>query len=466
MSMKQLGFLKCCQLVLKANKMSREQLEALQQQRLREIIAHARAHSPYYRELYKDLGDNPDFQSLPITTKQGLMQNFDRWLTDPSITLDKVRTFMANDDNIGREFEGKGILNYTSGSTGTQCVVLYDHTTSNITYALNYFRSFAHSPDFLKAIFKGAKYTAIVDDGFYVEYTEFRSQVLSSPYNKHRTQFIDVAESTADIVRKLNTFQPNFIGAYPSVMELLLPEIQAGRLRIKPNIVVIGGENSSPKLRDELRDALKCSVFNTYGATEGGMMAFECSEGNSHINIDWVVLEAVDEEYRPVPPGVRSHKILITNLSNSLQPFIRYEVTDRVIMGGDRCKCGSPLPYLIVEGRTDDILEFEGKNGPVKIIPMNLVPEAKYEGLLRYQLVQKDPYTLEMRLDCVDAASRDYAFQEARKMILHHLQINGVSNVTVYLADIKPQLVTKSGKFKSVFKERKLAEPVITDEND
>lgn len=463
--MSEFGFLTSSLLVRKANRMKPAEIQAVQQERLKALLAHARAHSPYFRGLYQNLGPDPDLTDLPITTKGELMGVFDQWLTDPSITLAKVQAYLANEDNIGRLLEHKCKAYYTSGSTGIQCIVLYDENSMNVMAALNYFRSFANCPDFAKAILKGARYSAIFAPGFYVEHGELRSQVLSSPFNKLRTQFVDVADSTEDIVRQLNRFKPNLIGTYPSAVELLLPEIRSGRLKINPNIVVIGGENSTPELRTELREALHCSVFNTYGATEGGMVAFECSEGHSHINSDWVIIEPVDDQYRPVPPGVRSHKILLTNLANYLQPYIRYEVTDRVIMADTPCKCGSSLPYLTIEGRTDDVLEFESRHGPVKIIPFNLMPDSDMPGLLRYQLVQIDPYTLEMRLQCSDEGTRTVAFARTKRMILKHLAINHVDNVTVYLSEIPPQLTTKSGKFKSVIKAQKNT-AVINDDND
>lgn len=87
-------------------------------------------------------------------------------------------------------------------------------------------------------------------------------------------------------------------------------------------------------------------------------MACECRERHFHVNDDWLIVEPVDAEGKPVPDGVLSDKILLTNLFNYTQPFIRYEVTDRVIIHHEPCHCGNLSPWLELEGRTDDITTF------------------------------------------------------------------------------------------------------------
>ena len=64
----------------------------------------------------------------------------------------------------------------------------------------------------------------------------------------------------------------------------------------------------------------------------------------------------VDDDYQPVPPGQLGKKILVTNLANTVQPFIRYEVGDRVSIAEEPCRCGSRLPRVAhVEGRAAEI---------------------------------------------------------------------------------------------------------------
>lgn len=102
-------------------------------------------------------------------------------------------------------------------------------------------------------------------------------------------------------------------------------------------------------------------------------------------------LNRVDEQYQPVQPGKQSHSVLITNLVNRAQPLIRYELTDRVILSPEPCKCGRPFPVVQVEGRTDDILKCSAPDGHlVQILPLaikTIVEETS--GVRRFQLSKR-----------------------------------------------------------------------------
>ena len=73
---------------------------------------------------------------------------------------------------------------------------------------------------------------------------------------------------------------------------------------------------------------------------------------------DSCIVELVDDAYRPVPPGVASAKVLVTNLYNTLQPLIRYELGDSFTQ-----QPGSPAHghlRVTVVGRSDEILRYPG----------------------------------------------------------------------------------------------------------
>jgi phenylacetate-coenzyme A ligase PaaK-like adenylate-forming protein len=73
---------------------------------------------------------------------------------------------------------------------------------------------------------------------------------------------------------------------------------------------------------------------------------------------DSCLVELVDDAYRPVPPGVASAKVLVTNLYNTLQPLIRYELGDSFTQ-----QPGSPAHghlRVTVVGRSDEILRYPG----------------------------------------------------------------------------------------------------------
>ena len=143
-----------------------------------------------------------------------------------------------------------------------------------------------------------------------------------------------------------------------------------------------------------------------------------------------------------------SDKVLITNLANRIQPFIRYELTDRVIVHDEKCKCGRTSYWVEVEGRTDDILEFYGN---VRIAPMSLYKILEeVPGISRFQLVQKASDRVELRLT---AGDRQRSFEYARKALEDYFTESGVKDVSIIMSEDEPSADKVSGKFKHIFKE-------------
>ncbi len=92
-------------------------------------------------------------------------------------------------------------------------------------------------------------------------------------------------------------------------------------------------------------------------------MAFSCDHDWLHVNSDWVILEPVEKDFHPTPAGEPSHTVLLTNLANRIQPLIRYDLGDSVLMRPDSCPCGSSLPAIRVAGRHDDVLRLKAADG-------------------------------------------------------------------------------------------------------
>lgn len=77
----------------RATKGGPETIERLQTRRFQEMVAHARAHSPVYRTLYRDLPDRVDDpKQLPVTRKKTLMSQFNAWVTGSAITIEALRS--------------------------------------------------------------------------------------------------------------------------------------------------------------------------------------------------------------------------------------------------------------------------------------------------------------------------------------------------------------------------------------
>lgn len=453
--MKKIGILKAMKLCLDYKRFSDIKKIKTRDARLREIVTHAKENSPYYREHYKNIGDDFKLTDLPPVNKIELMENFDDWLTDRSITLSDVNEFMKDLDNIGRKFKNKYLVFTTSGSTGNPLITICDNNSNSIMGGINATRAFARKQD-LKAFFTSKKKTIgiFATGGFYLGNSSVRYRLLSMPWKKRQMAVTSALLPIPRIVSELNAFQPAMLGGYPSILELLIDEQKSGRLHINPVIIMTGGEYLSEKLRERLSDAFKCYVQTSYSCTEGGTIACECTEHNFHINDDWIIVEAVDNDNRQVPDGVKSDKILMTNLFNYTQPFIRYEVTDRVVMHHEPCACGNPSPWLTLEGRTDDIITFRENDEEIKIAPLAIYAILKeIHEIQRFQLVAHKENRLELRVVPADGYSKSEVFDKACRALKTFLATHKVINIEVYLSEEDPKQHEKSGKFKHIINE-------------
>lgn len=429
----------------KGNDLTQDKIKKIQYKRLNKLVNYARNNSSYFRELYSDVGNDFKLEELPTTNKVEMMKCFDSWLTDRNINMQRIEEFTSDIENVGRMIDGKYLIFKTSGSTGNPAVILYDKQNIDVASAVAAFRTFARNEDF-KSFMKNGKRTVGVfaNYGFYLACGMSRYLQLQMPKKKNKIT-VDVNAPEEQIIRELNAFNPSMLSGYPSNLALLSGFEE---LTIKPDVVITGGELLTDEIRKKLTEKFNCYVQTHYSCTEAGEIACECSEKHLHINEDWVIVEPVDKDNHPVPCGVLSDKVLITNLSNFIQPFIRYELTDRIIVHDEKCKCGRNTRWLEIEGRTDDILEFE--NG-ISIAPMSFYKILEeVEGITRFQVVQKSLNKLELR---IIADNRKSAFEKAQGALQEFLISKGLSEIELFLSDEEPQANKVSGKYNHIYKD-------------
>ena len=427
------------------DKRPREKNLNISGKRMRELVDYARKNSPFYKELYAGIGEDFKLTDLPPVTKPQMMASFDDILTDRSISMKKIEEFTSDLDNIGHKIDGKYLVFKTSGSTGVPAVILYDDDAIDVSSAVAAFRTFARQEDF-KSFMKHGKKTAGVfaDYGFYLACGMSKYLQLKMPRQKTKIN-INVNAPEDEIINKLNEFQPAMLSGYPSNLALLA---DFAELDIHPDVVITGGELLTDEIRNKLEKRFGCYVQTHYSCTEGGEIACECSERHLHINEDWIIFEPVDRDNNPVPCGVMSDKVLITNLANKIQPFIRYELTDRVIVHDEKCACGRTSRWVEIEGRTDDILDFG--NG-VRIAPMSLYKILEeVPGMSRFQLVQRAADKLELRLIADD---KNVSFEYTKKSLTDYFAEKGASGIEIVMSDDLPMPDKVSGKFKHIYKD-------------
>ncbi|MDA8219963.1 MAG: isoprenylcysteine carboxylmethyltransferase family protein, partial [Dehalococcoidales bacterium] len=389
-------------------------LERRQRARLAEMVAFARAHSPYYRALYKDLPETvEDPVLLPVTDKKTLMARFDDWVTDRAVTIEKARPFVENPDLFGKQFLGKYIVITTSGTTGTHGIFLSDKRSDSVTgpLFLRMMSSWLGARDIIRIIAGGGRIASVLAIG-----TPTATGVGISRFGPRlgkAFQALSVHAPLPELVAALDAFQPLILTSYGTVTKLLAAEQEAGRLHIHPVLVLLTAEGLPPDEYGRIARVFKTKVANSYAASECFFISSNCEHGWLHVNSDWVVLEPVDADYRPVPPGVQSHTVLISNLANRVQPILRYDLGDSILQRPDPCRCGDPRPAIRVQGRAADLLTFPTDRGDRITMPPLLFGTSIYHipGIEQFQVVQVAPAVLRVRLRLAQGADAGAVWQ-------------------------------------------------------
>ena len=121
---------------LRCNQLSKDHLSEIQKQRFGRLLHHAAKTSKFYQDLYKGIDiDNSRFQDLPIVTKSAMMDNFDRFVTDKRIKLEKIQSWLSNNENVGKLYLGEFLPIPTSGSIGEYALVLYHRKALDLIQA-------------------------------------------------------------------------------------------------------------------------------------------------------------------------------------------------------------------------------------------------------------------------------------------------------------------------------------------
>lgn len=437
-------------------------IQERQQQRLDDIITFARAHSPFYRELYAHLPEDiADLSVLPPVTKPQLMERFDDVLTDRAVKRQDVDRFVADPKNIGRLFHDKYLATTTSGTSGHPGIFVADEFTRSVSGVIQRIRgglmSWYGVGGALKFVLSGRHY-ALLDlvGGPYAGAATIELLRRQQPNVDRWLRLVNVLHSVDSQVAELNAFQPRALGGYPSSILLLAREQVAGRLRVRPMFIIFTGETVTPADREFIEKAFACRSYEVYGSTEHGICAVQCREGWLHYSADWFVLEPVDKDYRAVPAGTFSHTVLITNLMNRLMPLIRYDQGDSILLKPEPCGCGSAFPAMRCFGRANDLLDLPARDscGTVSVAPLNLVTVIEETpGVYRIQVIHAAPNEIDVRLQTLPDTTPDAVWPALVRRVRTYFEEQGIGEVELNLSTEPPKQNPRSGKYQQVIKE-------------
>jgi phenylacetate-coenzyme A ligase PaaK-like adenylate-forming protein len=435
---------------------SPERVGRLQQRRLRRLLQFAVDHSTFYREKYHGLDvERCSLTEFPPTHKGELMAHFDQAVTHPQVRRRDLEHFIEDPANAPKWYLDRYAISHTSGSQGQPMLVVQERLALELAFAFQLTRgNTACKVGPLEAWrrFRQPGRAAILGSqpGFYPSASAF----LHMP--PAVATYLDVrrfAPIYPDLIEQLNAFRPTAISGYASVLQELAR--RADGLRLAPELqqVVSNSEMLTDKARAEFRAAFGVPILDTYLTGECTFLSNGCpTDAGAHVNADWVIVEIVDEQNRPVPPGQRGHRVLVTNLANYVQPYIRYEVGDRVTMATEPCGCGNRLPRIArVEGRTADVFWVRNGDGYRQLV--GLLFKNAFDPMLEvreWQAIQEERNRIRIRLELMPQAQLD----EARvwRSLNRQLESASLRNLVEVSLEVVPSLGTDptTGKLRRV----------------
>ncbi|MGW7196324.1 phenylacetate--CoA ligase PaaK [Streptomyces chryseus] len=329
-----------------AEELGREELGALQLDRLRTTLRHAYENVPFYRRSFDEAGLRPDdcrsladLARFPFTVKTHLRDNY------------PFGMFAVPQSDVRR-------LHASSGTTGLPTVVGYTQGDLDMwaDMVARSIRAAGGRP--------GHKVHVAYGYGLF-------TGGLGAHYGAERLGCTVIPASggmTARQVRLIQDFGPEVIMVTPSYMLTLLDEFE--RQGVDPRstslkVGIFGAEPWTEEMRREIEERFAIDAVDIYGLSEvvGPGVAQECVETKDGLHIweDHFYPEVVDPVTGEVLPDGEQGELVFTSLTKEAMPVVRYRTRDLT-----RLLPGTARPAFRrmekVTGRSDDMVIVRGVN--------------------------------------------------------------------------------------------------------
>lgn len=378
--------------------MSREDLEALQLERLQALVKRVYQKIPFYKESFDKAGINPedikslaDLTKLPFTVKQDMRDAYPFGL------------FAVPRKDVVR-------VHCSSGTTGTATVVGY--TQKDLE---NWGDCFARA---LYGAGCGPDSTLQIAYGY-----GLFTGGLGAHNGGERAGCTVLPMSTGNTkrqVRLMKDFDVDCLCCTPSYALNIAEVAQEEGYDVHEFPIhagILGAEPCSEATRAEIEQKMGIQVYDIYGLSEvmGPGVACECEKQHGlHVCEDQFIIEILDPKtLQPVPDGEWG-EVVFTTLCKECSPLVRYRTRDisRILVG--ECECGRTFRRMDrIAGRTDDMMILRGVN----VFPSQIEEEIVSfpEIAPQYQLILTTKGTLdhaELRVETVP----EFPFDEIRRL--------------------------------------------------
>ncbi|MBR5097821.1 MAG: phenylacetate--CoA ligase [Spirochaetales bacterium] len=324
----------------------REQLRALQSERLVSQVRHVWDNVPYYRHKMEEAGVSPaDIKSIDDITKLPFLKKDDLRESYP----DGLRGVPAK--QCVR-------IHSTSGTTGKRVVAFYtkeDIDLWDTCVARALVAAGITDEDVVQVCYGYGLFTGGLGLHGGAEKLGCLVLPMSSGTTDRQLQFMEDLKSTV-------------LCCTPSYAAYLAETINERGLRDRIHLRrgIFGAEAWSEDMRASIESSLGLKAHDIYGLTElsGPGVAYECSvQKGMHINEDHFYAEIIDPDTGKSLPLGSKGELVITSLTKKGFPLLRYRTRDICILSDEKCACGRTFVKMSRPmGRSDDMLIIKGVN--------------------------------------------------------------------------------------------------------
>ena len=422
--------------------MPREEMRALQSEKLVKQVKHVYENVKYYRDLMDAKGVTPDdiksiddIHKLPFLTKADLRDAYPYGL-------------------LGTDLKNCVRIQSTSGTTGRRVVAFYTQADVDM-WEDCCARAITAVGGTNEDVCQVAYGYGLFTGGPGLNGGSHKVGCLTLPMSSGNT------ERQIQFMRDLHATILCCTPSYAAYIGETLKEMGLTPDDIDLKAGIFGAEPWTEEMRRDIEKSLGIKAYDIYGLTEtsGPGVAFECeAQAGMHINEDHFYAEIIDPETGEVLPEGSKGELVFTSLDKEGFPLLRYRTRDICVLSRKECSCGRTLIKMSKPmGRSDDMLIIRGVN----VFPSQIETVLIKEGYSPNYLIEVDrvknndtlDVSVELSPEQFSDTVKDLAIKE--KSLADAIKTMLGINPKVHL--VAPKTITRSeGKAVRVIDKRKL----------
>ena len=421
---------------------SREEIVALQNERLTKTVKHVYENVEFYRNKMDEAGLKPediqtidDLKKLPFTTKDDLRECYPYGLLAKPLK-DCVR------------------IQSTSGTTGKRVVAFYTQNDIELwedCCARAIVAAGGTDEDVCQVSYGYGLFTG----GPGLNGGSHKVGCLTIPTSSGNT------ERQIMFIKDLGSTILCCTPSYAAYLGESMKEMGMGPDDIPLKAGIFGAEAWTEEMRQDIQKTLGIKAFDIYGLTEisGPGVSFECSEQTGmHVNEDHFIPEIINPVTGEVLPDGEKGELVFTSITKEAFPLIRYRTRDICVLTRKKCSCGrTHVKMSKPMGRSDDMLIVKGVN----VFPSQIEMVLLNNGLTsNYQIIvdrEKHSDTIEVRVEMTPEFFSDSLSELSAKEKEVISDLKSVLGIYATVKIVQPKSIVRSeGKAVRVIDRRNL----------